>query len=139
MWAKRVRLRLCMTCWRRSNVSSTENGLGLVTIPSTKGGVPGCVCSFTFLSCNTQGQILSLTSPRYIQSQLYLLSSLDMNKCVLVLAFVLPPREFDGNVGHVIPAGVDADEQQQHRCRSDDEQCRCRHPWQHKPRDADGS
>src|SRR5207302_9891697 len=135
MWAKRVRLRLCIASWRRFNVSSAENGLGLVTIPSTKGGVPGCVCSFTFLSCNTQGQTLSLTSHHCTQSLLYLFSSLDMGKCVLVLAFVLPPREFDGNVGHVIPRVVDADEQEQHRCRGDDEQCRCRIAWKQNRRD----
>jgi hypothetical protein len=32
---KSVILRLCMISWRRFNVSSTESGLGLVTIPST--------------------------------------------------------------------------------------------------------
>jgi hypothetical protein len=50
IWAKRIRFRLCIPSWRRTNVSSTENGLGLVTIPSTEGGVPGFVGSFMFLT-----------------------------------------------------------------------------------------
>ena len=35
---------------RRSNVSCTENGLGLVTTPSAVGGVPDIVESFMFLT-----------------------------------------------------------------------------------------
>src|SRR5947208_4978 len=56
----------------------------------------------------------------------------------LVLALVLGPGEFDGNVGHVIPRVVDANEQEQHRSRSDDEQCRHRITWEHHRRDEEG-
>ena len=38
-----------MASWRRATVSSTENGLGLVTMPSTEGGVPDGVGSFMVL------------------------------------------------------------------------------------------
>src|SRR6266536_6725829 len=54
---------------------------------------------------------------------------------MLVLALVLLPGEFDGRVGHVIPRVVDADEQEQYRCRSDAEECRCRMDWEQKRRD----
>src|SRR5260370_28369816 len=54
---------------------------------------------------------------------------------LLVLALVLRLGEFEGNIGHIIPGVVDADEQQQHRCRGDDEQCRCRMAWEHNRRD----
>ena len=56
-------------------------------------------------------------------------------RTILVLALVLGPGEFDGDVGHVIPRVVDADEQQQHRSRGDDEQCRRRMDWEHNRRD----
>jgi hypothetical protein len=39
-----------MASCRRSNVSSTENGLGLLTMPSTEGGVPDFVGWFMILS-----------------------------------------------------------------------------------------
>jgi hypothetical protein len=39
-----------MTDSRRSTVSSTENGLGLLTIPSTEGGVSDGVVSFKVLT-----------------------------------------------------------------------------------------
>src|SRR6266436_6936355 len=57
---------------------------------------------------------------------------------LLVLALVLLLGEFEGNVGHVIPGVVDADEQEQHRCRGDDEQCRCWMAWKHNCRDDEG-
>ncbi len=57
---------------------------------------------------------------------------------MLVLALVLGPGEFDGNVGHVIPRVVDADEQEQHRYRSDDEQGRCRMAREQNRRDDEG-
>src|SRR6266480_4501875 len=50
MWAKIFRFRLWMASRSRSNVLSTENGLGLLTIPSTEGGVPDFVGSFIFLT-----------------------------------------------------------------------------------------
>src|SRR5216684_3492751 len=59
----------------------------------------------------------------------------DTKTLSLVLTFVLRPGEFEGDVGHVIPGVVDADEQQQHRCRGDDEQCRCWIAWKQKRRD----
>ena len=43
-------MRLCMISWRRSNVSPTENGLGLLTMPSTEGSVPDIFGSFMFLT-----------------------------------------------------------------------------------------
>src|SRR2546421_8026051 len=43
-----------------------------------------------------------------------------------ILTLVLRLREPDGNVGNGIPRVVDADEQEQKRNRSDDEQCRRR-------------
>src|SRR6266702_4439552 len=58
---------------------------------------------------------------------------------LLVLALVLRPGEFGGNVDHVIPRVVDADEQEQHRSRGDDEQCRCRMAWEQHRRDEEGS
>jgi len=58
---------------------------------------------------------------------------------MLVLALVLRPGEVDGNVDHVIPRVVDTDEQEQHRSRGDDEQCRCRMAWEHYRRDEEGS
>ena len=58
---------------------------------------------------------------------------------MLVLALVLRPGEVEGNVDHVIPRVVDTDEQEQHRSRSDDEQCRCRMAWEHYRRDEEGS
>jgi hypothetical protein len=39
-----------MDALRRSNVSCTANGLGLVTIPSTEGGVADVVGSFMVLT-----------------------------------------------------------------------------------------
>src|SRR5712692_1956931 len=63
----------------------------------------------------------------------------DTKTLSLVLTLVLPLGEFDGNVGHVIPGVVDADEQEQHRCSGDDEQCRCRMAWEQKRRDDEGS
>jgi hypothetical protein len=39
-----------MLAFRRSNVFSTENGLGLLTMPSTEGGVPDVVGSFMVLT-----------------------------------------------------------------------------------------
>ncbi len=57
---------------------------------------------------------------------------------MLVLALVLGLGEYDGSVGHVIPRVVDADEQEQHRRRSDDEQGRCRMAWEQKRRDDEG-
>src|SRR5260370_33845182 len=39
-----------MVAFRRSNVSSTGNGLDLLTMPSTEGGVPDVVASFIFLT-----------------------------------------------------------------------------------------
>src|SRR2546425_3513953 len=59
----------------------------------------------------------------------------DTKTLSLVLMLVLRLGEFDGNIGHVIPGVVDADEQQQHRSRSDDEQCRRRLDWKQKRRD----
>src|SRR5436305_15199085 len=50
----------------------------------------------------------------------------DTKTLSLVLTIVLWLDEFDGNIGHVIPGVVDADEQEQLRGRSDDEQCRYR-------------
>ncbi len=57
---------------------------------------------------------------------------------MLVLALVLRPGEVEGNVDHVIPRVVDTDEQEQHRSRGDDEQCRCRMAWEHYRRDEEG-
>jgi len=54
---------------------------------------------------------------------------------MLVLALVLWPGEFDGNVGHGIPRVVDANEQEQHRHRTGDEQCRRRIAWEYDRRD----
>src|SRR5438552_11348663 len=54
---------------------------------------------------------------------------------MLVLARVLWLGALDGNVGHGIPRVVDTDEQEQHRSRSDDEQCRRRMAWEHHRRD----
>src|SRR6266566_1034978 len=71
IWAKRVRLRLCIASWRRCNVSSTENGLGLVTMPSTEGGVPGFVGSFMFLTsllCSTSCATWVISSCWYCTS-----------------------------------------------------------------------
>lgn len=56
---------------------------------------------------------------------------------MLFLTLVLG-REFDGCIGHVIPRVVDADEQEQERCRSDDEEGRCRVDWEQKRRDDEG-
>src|SRR5260221_3376029 len=61
------------------------------------------------------------------------------SQALLVLALVLRPGEVDGNVDHVIPRVVDADEQEQHRSRGDDEQCRCRMAWEQHRRDEEGS
>src|SRR5260221_14625528 len=62
----------------------------------------------------------------------------DTKTLSLVLRLVLPLGEFEGNIGHIIPGVVDADEQQQHRCRSDDEQCRCWMAWEQQRRDDEG-
>src|SRR6266566_2674527 len=62
----------------------------------------------------------------------------DTKTLSLVLMLVLRLVEFGGNIGHVIPGVVDADEQEQHRCRSDDEQSRCRIAWEHNRRDDEG-
>src|SRR5216683_7005088 len=62
----------------------------------------------------------------------------DTKTLSLVLTLVLRLGEFDGNIGQVIPGVVDADEQEQHRCRSDDEQCRCWIDWKRNRRDDDG-
>ncbi len=51
---------------------------------------------------------------------------------------VLRPGELKGNVCHDIPRVVDADEQQQHRSRSDDVQGRCRVTWEQNRRDDEG-
>src|SRR2546427_12713775 len=56
----------------------------------------------------------------------------------LVLTLVLWLCEFDGNIGHVIPGVVDADEQEQHRCGSDDEQCRYWIAWKQNRCDDEG-
>src|SRR5260370_32730912 len=45
----------------------------------------------------------------------------DTKTLSLVLTLVLRLGEFEGDVGYIIPGVVDADEQQQHRCRGDDE------------------
>src|SRR5690242_21803889 len=63
----------------------------------------------------------------------------DTKPLSLVLTLVLGLGEFEGDVGHVIPGVVDADEQQQHRCRGDDEQGRCRMAWEQKRRDDEGA
>src|SRR5438309_10953774 len=62
----------------------------------------------------------------------------DTKTLSLVLTLVLRLGEFDGNIGHVIPGVVDTDEQQQHRSRGDDEQCRCRIAWEQKRCDEEG-
>src|SRR5258708_6701885 len=59
----------------------------------------------------------------------------DTKTLSLVLTLVLRLGELKDKVGHVIPGVVDADEQEQHRCRSDDEQCRRRMDWKQKRRD----
>src|SRR5260221_12255111 len=63
----------------------------------------------------------------------------DTKTLSLVLTLVLPLGEVEGNIGHVIPGVVDADEQEQHRCRGDDEQCRSRMAWEQHRRDEEGS
>src|SRR5260221_7422685 len=63
----------------------------------------------------------------------------DTKTLSLVMRLVLALGQFEGKIGHIIPGVVDADEQQQHRCRSDDEQCRCRMAWEQKRRDDEGS
>src|SRR6266567_6879134 len=62
----------------------------------------------------------------------------DTKTLSLVLMLVLRLVEFGGNIGHVIPGVVDADEQEQHRCRSNDEQCRYWIAWKQNRRDDDG-
>src|SRR5713226_9418892 len=62
----------------------------------------------------------------------------DTKTLSLVLTLVLRLGEFDGNIGQVIPGVVNADEQEQHRCRGDDEQCRRRIAWEHYRRDDEG-
>src|SRR5216683_6233569 len=63
----------------------------------------------------------------------------DTKTLSLVLTLVLRLGEFDGNIGQVIPGVVNADEQEQHRCRGDDEQGRCWIAWEHDRRDEEGS
>src|SRR6266699_5936676 len=50
IWAKRVRFRLPITAFKCSNVASTANGLGLLSMPSTEGDVPEVVGSFMFFT-----------------------------------------------------------------------------------------
>src|SRR5216683_3875620 len=59
----------------------------------------------------------------------------DTKTLSLVLTLVLRLGESEGDVGYIIPGVVDADEQQQHRCRGNDEQCRCWIAWKQKRRD----
>ena len=59
-------------------------------------------------------------------------------RLLLVLARVLGPGAFEGRVGHDIPRIVDADEQEQHRSRSDDEHCWGRVTWEQNRRDDEG-
>ena len=54
---------------------------------------------------------------------------------MLVLTLVLRLSVLDGNVGNGIPRVMDADEQEQHRHRTDAEQCRHRIAREHKRRD----
>src|SRR6266849_2418250 len=63
----------------------------------------------------------------------------DTKTLSLVLTLVLRLGEIDGNIGHVIPGVVDADEQEQHRSRGDDEQCRRRIAWEHNRGDDEPS
>src|SRR5713226_3906755 len=56
-------------------------------------------------------------------------------RTMLVLALVLRLGALDGKVGHGIPRVVDPDEQEQHRCSTDDEQCRHRIVWEYHRRD----
>src|SRR2546421_6298325 len=62
----------------------------------------------------------------------------DTKTLSLVLTILLWLGEFDGNIGHVIPGVVDADEQEQHRCCSDDEQCWYWIAWKQNRRDDEG-
>jgi len=50
IWSNRVMLRLRMASFRRTTVSSTGNGLGLLSMPSTEGGVPDGAALFMVLS-----------------------------------------------------------------------------------------
>src|SRR6266496_2294933 len=59
-------------------------------------------------------------------------------RLLLVLARVLGPGTFEGSIGYDIPCVVDADEQEQHRSRRDDEQGRCRVTWEQNRRDDEG-
>src|SRR6266849_7900910 len=59
----------------------------------------------------------------------------DTKTLSLVLTLVLRLGEFEGDVGYIIPGVVDVDEQQQHRCRGDDEQCRCWIAWKQDGQD----
>src|SRR5579859_4774738 len=50
---------------------------------------------------------------------------------LLVLALVLRLRELQDKVGHIIPRVVDSDEQEQKRCRANDERCQHGIGWEH--------
>ena len=55
------------------------------------------------------------------------------SRSLLFLTSDLSLGEFEGYEGHVIPGIVDADEQQQHRCRGDGVECLRRLVWKQTP------